>query len=489
MSSHPRYRLPVPALLLVLACGCGPAVTVAVVAAAVVVVEDDTDSSKKKGGGGAAPCATPLGLADVGFGAGGWITQTDTAGFGGNEIGRFLAIDAQGRIVVSGEGTGASGNQDLLIWRFQTDGLLDTTFNGQGWVSHDGVAGPASRELAEAGLAIDAQQRIVAAGSSDGPNDLEVVVWRFLEDGSLDTNFAGQGWLVRDSIAGGNDDDRAFGMALDESQRILVTGRSRGASPRNHEMFLLRFLDDGTSDPSFGYGGVFVHRGVGMVNVSVDAGFGIAFDSTGRIFVTGQTMEDPMTLDPEMCIWAFGPFGLPDASFGEGGRVVHRDLGGGRGQDLGEDIAVDANGRIVATGWITNPSANQEAAAWRYLPDGTPDDTFAGKGFTVLGNGAGGGGFDVARTLVLDCDGGLIICGASRNVRGDLDMVIWRLDPTGFLDPFFGNLGVVVHDDAGGGAGDDRGREAVRDTLGRIVATGYSDDPSGTDVMAVWRYQ
>ena len=44
--------------------------------------------------------------------------------------------------------------------------------------------------------------------------------------GFLDTTFGGPGWVVHDSAAGGNRNDRGFAIALDSSGRILAGGFS-----------------------------------------------------------------------------------------------------------------------------------------------------------------------------------------------------------------------------------------------------------------------
>lgn len=77
-----------------------------------------------------------------------------------------------------------------------------------------------------------------------------MVIWRYNDDGTLDTSFNGQGWvvdadvgsgglLVHDNAAGGGGDDQGLGVALDGSGRVVVVGDSLGSSS-NLDMVIWR---------------------------------------------------------------------------------------------------------------------------------------------------------------------------------------------------------------------------------------------------------
>ena len=161
-------------------------------------------------------------------------------------------------------------------------------------------------------------------------------------------------------------------------------------------------------------------------------------------------------------------------------------------QDKGEAIAIDSSGRIHVSGWSTTPSSDRNMVTWRYEPDGIPDRTFGGRGFVVYDNSAGGIRVDDhAVDMVLDCAGGILMAGYSRAQvpLGADDMVVVRFDSSGSLDPMFGTAGVIIHDGAAGGSGDDRAQAIALDEDGRIVLTGFSENPGNIDEMVVWRYE
>ncbi len=96
--------------------------------------------------------------------------------FSGGSSGRSLAVDASGRLVVAGAMTGL-GNADLALVRFTAGGALDSTFDGDGWVRTD-ISG--DYDIGEA-VAVQADGRIVMAGTSDGYRAGDIFVARFVD--------------------------------------------------------------------------------------------------------------------------------------------------------------------------------------------------------------------------------------------------------------------------------------------------------------------
>ena len=146
----------------------------------------------------------------------------------GAEFGLSLAIDGQERIVIAGSSNSPT-SEDMAVWRFLPDGTLDPSFNGQGWAVHDNAAGGQGDDRAWA-VAISPAGRIVIAGLSEGPTDRDMAVWRYLDDGTLDPSFNGKGWLTRHDAAGGGGDDSGHGVAIDSVGRIVVAGWSDAPS-------------------------------------------------------------------------------------------------------------------------------------------------------------------------------------------------------------------------------------------------------------------
>ena len=100
----------------------------------------------------------------------------------GLDQGRAVAIQNDGNIVVAGYCEGAM-NLDFAVLRYNDDGLLDTTFSGDGTV----ITAVGSGDDQGMAVAIQGDGRIVVAGISS--QDIAVV--RYNSDGSLDTTFNG----------------------------------------------------------------------------------------------------------------------------------------------------------------------------------------------------------------------------------------------------------------------------------------------------------
>ncbi|TYO98668.1 putative delta-60 repeat protein [Geothermobacter ehrlichii] len=362
----------------------------------------------------------PDGSLDSSFGSGGVVTDLgETA----NTVNRGVSVtvDANGRIVIMGTRRNFAGNLDLALWRYNANGVLDASFGNGGIVISDNAAGGNRDDAGYAGM-IDSSGRILVAGASDNGSDRDLVVWRFREDGTPDLTFGNGGVVVYDHAGGNLWGDQGVAIAEDADGKILVTGYVDNGS--NNDMALWRFNADGSLDASFGNSGVVVDDNAAGGNDN-DAGLGCALDLTGRILVTGWSMNGH---DGDMVLWAFNGDGSPDMTFGNAGKVVFAGPDASLWGDIGNGLLVDANGRIVVVGAIGRTSG-PDMAVWRFNPDGTPDVTFGTGGVMVYDAAFDAGGIDdVGWALTIDADGKLLVTGYSRGVVSS-DMVVWRVIP------------------------------------------------------------
>ncbi|MCZ6689075.1 MAG: delta-60 repeat domain-containing protein [Planctomycetota bacterium] len=365
-------------------------------------------------------------------------------------------------------------------------GVPDTTFAGVGWTSHDSAAGGLGGDWGRS-VAVDSQDRIVIAGQSTNANgNVDMVIWRLNDDGTFDTTFNGQGWFFQDGAAGGGGGrDIAWGVAIDSADRIVATGQSLGAASVDADVVVWRLETDGTLDTTFGTGGWVVFDNPAP-GFDEDEAYGIALDSMGRIVLGGAT--GPTGGSYDMALWRYTTSGVLDASFGAGGMVIHVDAAGGASDDWADDLIIDSAGRIVATGASYNLNGDSEAVVWRYNATGLIDATFGTGGFVLHDNAAGGIGCDIPGGIIIDGTGRIVVGGLSLSLAGNEDMVIWGFDPSGVLDPTFGTAGISIHTDAAGGVGNDWGLDMARHTGGQIFVVGSSFNPSGDTDMVIWGF-
>lgn len=84
-------------------------------------------------------------------------------------------------IIVIGEGGGEAGTSDLSIWKFTSNGNIDTNFNGNGYITHHNAAGGNGTDYGNKGI-IDSNGRIVVAGMSRSVSYNSMVVWRYVDN-------------------------------------------------------------------------------------------------------------------------------------------------------------------------------------------------------------------------------------------------------------------------------------------------------------------
>lgn len=128
------------------------------------------------------------GVLDTGFGTAG-VTTTDIAGSTGNILGG-IALQPDGKILAAGY-IGTSSDAMVFVARYGSAGALDSAF-GTGGIALYSEAG--LQCLAE-GLVLQADGKIAVVGHRYDGVDYYPAIWRFNSDGSIDSGF-GSGGLV-----------------------------------------------------------------------------------------------------------------------------------------------------------------------------------------------------------------------------------------------------------------------------------------------------
>ncbi len=329
------------------------------------------------------PCEAKVspGDLDTTFGTGGMVT-TDFSGIGSQDEAYALAIDSQGRIVVVGY-SDAGGAKNFALARYLNDGSLDPTFGTNGKVTTDF----GEYSFGAQALAIDSQDRIVVAGSSD----FGFALARYNTDGNLDTTFGTNGKVITDFSGSAY----AQALALDSSGRIVVAGNNITNVSSNFA--LARYDTDGNLDATFGTNGKIITDFGGDDYVRA-----LAIDTSGRIVVAGSFYPTPGIASSDFALVRYKTDGSLDTTFGTNGKVT-TDFSGHN--DRGEALAIDGQGRIVVGGYsfYQNDRFYSDFAVARYNTDGNLDATFGtnGKVTTEYIDGA-----ESAYSLAIDGRGG-----------------------------------------------------------------------------------
>lgn len=249
---------------------------------------------------------------------------------------------------------------------------------------------------------------IVAVGETDAPGiqKQDFALARYNPDGTLDTSF-GNGGIVRTDFGALSDDD-ARALAIQPDGKIVVAGTA------GEDIALARYMPNGSLDPTFGSSGVTI-TDLGFEDVAN----GVALTPGGGILIAGYTIGTKLNND--FLLVRYGPNGSLDRGFGTLG-VVKTDFGAG--DDFAEDLAIDASGRIVVVGRATTATIFDMALA-RYNADGMPDTAFANQG-TLTADFHGSGEF--GQDLALDAAGRIVAAGYTAN-GADTQFAPMRANP------------------------------------------------------------
>jgi uncharacterized delta-60 repeat protein len=190
----------------------------------------------------------PDGSIDLTFGTGGKTIVSLAQGSGGSAAYSVATqiVDSEERIVAAGYAATRQGFIDFALTRFRANGTLDNTFDGDGKVITDFAGGEDSIR----DIVIDANNRIVAAGSCGSIN---FALARYNSDGTLDNTFDGDGKVNADFFGFF---DQGNSVAIQPDGKIVVAGRALASDNFTSSDFALaRYNPDGTLDNSFGTNG------------------------------------------------------------------------------------------------------------------------------------------------------------------------------------------------------------------------------------------
>ncbi len=306
-----------------------------------IVVAGAAPSASRKGRATTVPTVVrylPDGGLDTSFGAGTGIVKVPTNGVASMPKGAVLQSD--GKIVI---GAQDSYSGYLRMVRLNSDGALDTTFNGSGQYLFNKFSSYIGR------MTIDSQQRILVAGDArrgvNYPNT--GTLWRFTTGGVLDQSFGeydavlGTAGLVFTKV---NDLPTTYESVAVDGSELVVTGNvyhPDGSKPT--EFALARYdaegtlkwqfvlpCDEGETWPSWGKQ--------------------VAIQPDGRILVGGSREAG----NPEgyITIWRFESDGSLDSTFAGIGWISDPITADTSGYDSFGAFAQQADGKVVVIGHV-----------------------------------------------------------------------------------------------------------------------------------------
>ncbi|MCI0460726.1 MAG: SBBP repeat-containing protein, partial [Gemmataceae bacterium] len=345
--------------------------------------------------------------------------------------------------------TTLQGNHDIFVTKLNSSGsaLVYSTLlggneseNEEGW----GIAVNASGQAYVAGLtdATDYPTTTGVAQETSG-GSWDAVVTKLNADGTD---------LVFSTYLGGETVDQAYGIALDGSGYVYVTGvtdssdfptanadqGTKAGNALTTDAFVTKLSPSGSSLSYSTYLG----------GTSGDAGYGVALDGSGNAYVTGVTgsTDFPDTAGAYQGSLAGGGDAFV-AKYSSSGSRSYASYFGGTGNEGGNVIAVTAAGEAVIAG--TTDSTNLPTVNAAQVASGGNSDAFVARlnstGTALLqATYWGSSSSDYGNGLALDGTGTAYLAGTTGSTDFPISSNAQQTSYAGGFDAFVTKLGVFA---------------------------------------------
>jgi uncharacterized delta-60 repeat protein len=340
-----------------------------------------------------------------------------------NETANDVVIQDDGKIVVLASGSYGSNNLNVEMVRLLENGTIDSTFANNGYFFVDNPAGsdiPYDLDLQDDG------SFLIAGDYANTTNNLSMAVYKVTAEGVLDSMFGTNGvaTLAIDTM---QDYARTLEVAADGS--IFVGGVSQIPGFSFYRSVVGKFTATGVVDSTFGTNGAFVWNADSIITDIRS----MEIMPDGHLLVSGRAK--PAGTDRISLYKVLNDGSGLDASFGTDGGVLAPYQG------TGFDIAIHPNGNILVTGQnSTNQGDNLVLAA--YDQNGAPVADFGTNGVSFVDADINDRGF----SILVQPDGKIIASGESGGTffqGGPRQFMAARFDAMGVPDSTWGENGVV----------------------------------------------
>lgn len=411
------------------------------------------------------------------------LTWNTFLGADGYDFGYGMTVDSGGNVYVTGYSNATwgspvrtfpyvgSGGGSAFVAKLNANGnLVWNTFLG-------------GTDTAEGhGIAVDTNGNVYVAGWSNnvwGCSPTSCTVRAFTSFDAFVAKLDSSGNLTWNTFLGGTGFDNAYGVAVDGSGNVYVTGRSgitwgtpvhahSGAS--GYDAFAAKLDSSGNLTWNTFLGGI-------LDGVS----YGIAVDQNSNVYVSGYTNSNVSWGSP-IRSYSAGYDGFA-AKLDSSGNLTWNTFLGGNGTDYAYRVAVDGSGNVYVAG-----SGDQWGSPVRPHSGALPDG-FAAKldssGNLTWNTFLGGSATDEAIGIAVGASGNVYVSGDSGGtwgsparaftVGGGYDGYAAKVDSSGHLtwNSFLG------------GVSDDYGYDMAADGSGNIYLVGNSRSASwGSPIRA-----
>ncbi|MDR4507687.1 MAG: SBBP repeat-containing protein [Candidatus Brocadiaceae bacterium] len=422
-----------------------------------------------------------------------------------SDVGRGIAVDGAGNAYVTGETISPDFPTVNAIdgsYRDSLDAFVTKIDASGAFLSYSTYLGGNDSDVGF-GIAVDGAGNAYVTGrtkSSDFPMANAI-------DGNLNgpgdafvTKIDASGaFLSYSTYLGGNDWDYGDSIAVDSTGNAYVTGYTD--SP---DFPAVNAIDESLNSYADAFvtkidaSGAFLSYSTYLGGKFSDWGRGIAVDSAGNAYVTGETVSpDFPTVNA-----IYGSINGPETEAfvtkvdASGAYFSYSTYLGGNGEDSGRGIAVDSAGNAYVTGYTSSPDFPTANAI-----DGSLDGSLDAFVTKIDASGAslsystylGGNGNESAAGIAVDSAGNAYVTGYTASSDFPMANAIDGSHNGGYYDSFVTKIhasGVSLLSTYLGGNGEDYGAGIAVDGAGNVYVTGdtaSSDFPTVNAIDGIYR--
>jgi len=332
-----------------------------------------------------------------------------------------IAVDASGNVYVTGSSIGTTWpDYDYATIKYDSSGQ-------QQWVAR--YSGPGNDLDFGNAIAVDPSGNVYVTGASFGSGTgFDYATVKYDSSGQ-------QQWVARYN-GPGNADDEAYGIAVDASGNVYVTGYSAGSGTGN-DYATIKYDSSGQEQ--------WVARYDGPTNAN-DYANAIAVDASGNVYVTGFSDNSG--------------FDYATIKYDSSGQQqwVGRYNGPANDDDEARAITIDGSGNVYVTGYSVGSGTQEDYATIKYDASGTEE-------WVARYNGQANFNDDAA-AIAVDASGNVYVAGWSVGSGSGYDYATVKYDSSG------AEQWIARYD--GAASVDDQSYAIAVDDSGDVCVTGYS---------------
>ncbi len=265
-------------------------------------------------------------------------TRTHNGVANNGDAGNSITVDSSGNVYVTGYEGVAGESFNIWIRKYNPDGSTNWTR------THNGSA---NGQDAGNSITVDSNGNVYVTGSEDVTGEA-YNIWIRKYDSSGNTNW------TRTHNGSGNDNDGGYGIAVDSSGNVYVTGYEE-VTGESDNIWIRKYDSSGNT--------IWTRTYNDSDNLN-DFGQGIAVDSSSNVYVAGSEVVAGESFN----IWIrkYNPDGSTNWTRTHNGAIS--------GSDHGRSIAVDSSGNVYVTGFedVTGESANIWVRKYSFFPPSVP---------------------------------------------------------------------------------------------------------------------